>query len=198
MKCANCGGELTLRHGALVLDSLSLGSYTLNDVYFRKCDGCGETILPPDTWEAADREEGRLLDETLTSLPVKDYILAASAARKLGISRQALHKHRRISKGFIYSIVIDGLRFYHRGSLEKYLESGDGRFSLIEYRKESAKVKDQPVLVIPQNNIKLGEMASSSGPAAVQYSNILYLRTVRTAPLLSERHFFNSKEACNA
>ena len=55
---------------------------------------------------------------------------AAAAADLLGVSRQALHKHRRIRKGFIYQTELSGKTVYLRESVELFKKTGDGRFSL--------------------------------------------------------------------
>ena len=100
------------------------------DVDFWVCLECHERILPADTWAAADLEEERLIGERVAALPVGEFLSAAEAASLLGMSRQALHKHRRISRGFVYTIVIDKKRLYHRGSLDRFMRTGDGRFQL--------------------------------------------------------------------
>ena len=49
----------------------------------------------------------------------------------LGVSRQALHKHRRIRRGFIFQTMFDGKIVYLKQSVFQYMKKGDGRFSLL-------------------------------------------------------------------
>jgi hypothetical protein len=60
-----------------------------------------------------------------------DFVTPKEAADILDITRQALHKHHRIQKGFIYSIVIGGRKLFNRVSVQLFKETGDGRFNLI-------------------------------------------------------------------
>ena len=140
MRCSECGGEMVFQHGTIEMASLCLGSFRLSDVDFWVCLECHERILPADTWAAADLEEERLIGERVAALPVGEFLSAAEAASLLGMSRQALHKHRRISRGFVYAIVIDKKRLYHRGSLDRFMRTGDGRFLLGSRQASSAEI----------------------------------------------------------
>ncbi len=73
-------------------------------------------------------------------MPLEDFTFASKAAKILNISRQALHKHRRIRRGFIYSIVFCGKKLYHKKSILLFKEQGDGRFPLTDE--------------VPNNNVK--------------------------------------------
>lgn len=130
MRCGECEGEMISLHGTMEIVSNFLGSYQLHNVDFWECLECHDRILPAETWTAADREEERLIKEKVGRLPVIEFLSASETANILGMTRQALHKHRRISRGFVYTIVIDGKRLYHRGSLERFMRIGDGRFLL--------------------------------------------------------------------
>uniref|UniRef100_UPI0040578E26 hypothetical protein n=1 Tax=Candidatus Electrothrix sp. TaxID=2170559 RepID=UPI0040578E26 len=155
MKCYNCGGIFIEYTGNLELPSSSLGSFILNNVNYTKCYECQEIILPDDTWERADKKENDLINDFLFNLPVKDYIGASVTASILNISRQGLHKHRRIRRGFIYSIVHEGKRLYNKKSVELYKKTGDGRFLL------SSMISKQSVeyIVVQDNtsNVAYGE-----------------------------------------
>jgi len=134
---------MILLKGTLDLESVSLGRYLLHDVEFWECQRCGNRILPNATWIAADREHERLLKERISSLPAGDFLSAAEAAQLLGITRQALHKHRKISKGFVHSITIGGKKHYHKRSVVLFMQTGDGRFPIGE-----SKQKDSPYVVV--------------------------------------------------
>lgn len=148
MRCSECGGEMVFQHGTIEMASLCLGSFRLSDVDFWVCLECHERILPADTWAAADLEEERLIGERVAALPVGEFLSAAEAASLLGMSRQALHKHRRISRGFVYAIVIDKKRLYHRGSLDRFMRTGDGRFLLGGSRQASSAETHHEVRVV--------------------------------------------------
>lgn len=130
MKCYDCGGSMVEHRGNLELPSKMLGSFELINVTFYKCDQCGEIIIPEPTWLLADQQEEELVKGILRNLPLKEFVSTATAAEMLGMTRQALHKHRRIKKGFVYSINHEGKVFYHRESLSLFKETGDGRLRL--------------------------------------------------------------------
>lgn len=130
MKCGDCGTEMVFRRGEIDIDNVSLGSFQLHDVEFWECPACNDQILPAETWTAADQEEGRLIKERISQLPVGDFISAAETAQILDVTRQGLHKNKRIGRGFVYSTMIDGKKFYHKKSVEQFKQTGDGRFAL--------------------------------------------------------------------
>ena len=101
--------------------------------------------FPADTGRHIPRTAGRFytqtlpvhrprLAELLSRVPVGDYITAAEAWGILGMSRQAFHQNSRIRRGFIYSVPRGpgGERLYHRGSVEQFRKTGDGRFPLVQ------------------------------------------------------------------
>ncbi|WP_045211265.1 hypothetical protein [Desulfonatronovibrio magnus] len=130
MKCHLCGEKLISQTGTLQLPSKILSDITLNNVLFFKCEHCEEVVLPSETWKIADNEEKKQIEDCLKNLPVKDFIGASKASSILEISRQALHKHRRIRRGFIYSILHEDKILYHEKSVRLYKQKGDGRFPL--------------------------------------------------------------------
>lgn len=147
MKCYVCSNDFVEHKGTLELPSKTLGEFIINNVLYFKCAHCDEIMLPNDTWQIADQEENRQIEKFLSNLPVKNFIGASHAAAFLNMSRQALHKHRRIRKGFIYSIIHEGKILYHDESVKLFKETGDGRFPL---KKEvSKKEKEYIVVTIP-------------------------------------------------
>lgn len=70
------------------------------------------------------------MDEILQSKPLSAFLSAVEAASALGISRQALHKHRRIRRGFIFQTQFEGKTVYLKRSVELFKTTGDGRFLL--------------------------------------------------------------------
>jgi len=135
--------------GNLEMPSKMLGSFELINVTFYKCDQCEEIIIPEPTWRLADQQEDELVKEILQNLPLRKFVSSATAAKMLGMTRQALHKHRRIKKGFVYSINHEGKVFYLQESLLLFKETGDGRLRL----KQSAAPKTRYIYCVvgPQN-----------------------------------------------
>ena len=144
MRCYSCGNEFIERTGSLELPSKILGSFLIDHVTYLKCSHCQEIILSDEAWERADATENSQVEKLLRNLPVKDFIGASKTAAILEISRQALHKHRRIRRGFIYSIRHEDKILYHKKSVQLFKETGDGRFPL---KKEGLKREKEYVLV---------------------------------------------------
>lgn len=149
MKCYECGDELIQNTGDLNLTNSLIGTYTLHSVSYSKCKGCGDIILSGNTWTAADEEERRIIKDRLEKLPVNEFISATETSNILGISKQALHKHHRIRKGFIFSVQHNGRVEYHRKSAELFKQTGDGRFPLSCYAGIEASQNNTRYILIP-------------------------------------------------
>lgn len=150
MKCYACGNNYVEYTGTLELPSKILGDFTVENVVYFKCSHCEDIMLPDAAWRVADQEERRRIENFLSNLPLNKFIGASKAASILKMSRQALHKHRRIRRGFIYSVVHEGKILYHNDSVKLFKETGDGRFQL---KKEiSKKEKVYIVVTIPYHS----------------------------------------------
>jgi hypothetical protein len=77
-------------------------------------------------------------------MPISAFLSSAETAAVLGISRQALHKHRRISRGFIFQTTFGGSKVYLKESVEHFRKKGDGRFKLIAAQADSATKRPAP------------------------------------------------------
>lgn len=130
MRCLKCGGELTKERGSLMVNRDFIGSFTVDNVNYKKCNSCGNIRFPAATAKAIEEKELQIRDSLIGKLHVSEFIGATAAAEILGISRQAMHKHVRIRRGFIYSIKIDNKIFYNKKSVRLFKEKGDGRFQL--------------------------------------------------------------------
>jgi hypothetical protein len=137
VKCYECGANYQQKHGTFELPNEIVGKYRLDSIDYMECEGCGAIFLDHESWKIADREEERILSKLIGNLSVSEFINATAAAEILGMSRQALHKHKRIRRGFIYSTKVDGRILYHKKSVELFKATGDGRFSLVHAPKES-------------------------------------------------------------
>ncbi len=132
MKCYNCGTNLVEHNGNLEIPNAIIGNFSISNATYHKCADCDEILLSSSTWKTVDEEEKRITNSLLLNLPLNKFIGASPVAKILGISRQALHKHRRIRRGFIYSITYEGKIYYHIESVKLYKETGDGRLPLTQ------------------------------------------------------------------
>ncbi len=132
MKCYECGkGEYRERQEAKFrVDDDEIGTFYVADVSYMHCSHCGDRLFGSDDARKIEEARDKELDGILKAMPLVGFISAASTAKMLGISRQALHKHRRISRGFIYQTIHDGDRFYLGKSVELFRTEEDGRFTL--------------------------------------------------------------------
>ncbi len=144
MKCYNCGNAFVEHIGTLEMPSTIVGIFSVNNANYYKCDHCDEILLSNTTWTLVDQTENDIIINLLKNLPFNKFIGATKAAEILNISRQALHKHRRIRRGFVYSIKHEGKIYYHIDSVKLYKENGDGRFSLT---KEKAKTDVEYIFI---------------------------------------------------
>jgi len=69
-------------------------------------------------------------------------VTSSEAARILDISRQALHKNRRIKNGFIFHTRFGNGIVYLRKSVELFKETGDGRYPLWKYLDHTSDKKE--------------------------------------------------------
>lgn len=130
MKCYSCGGNYLEHSGSVSLHDDIIGNYCVYNIQYYKCSKCGTLLFPEKTVLKIEEKESEIRDKLIRQLPINEFIFASEAAEILNISRQALHKHRRIRRGFIYSISFGGKKVYHKRSVLLFKERGDGRFKL--------------------------------------------------------------------
>lgn len=130
MKCYQCGGKYQEKQGHLQLTDKWIGDYVVDKVNYYLCDSCGDLLFPPETIEIIESKRQKILDRWINSQPLDSFLSGAQTASLLKISRQALHKHRRIRRGFIYQTKFDGRVVYLRESVLLFKKTGDGRFTL--------------------------------------------------------------------
>jgi hypothetical protein len=130
MKCYKCGGSYEAKQGLLPISDEYVGVFSVEGVHYYECSRCNELLFPLETSKAIENRRNEIKDELIRRQPIDDFISAAEAAALLGITRQALHKHRRIRRGFIYQTEVSGNRVYLKQSVMYFKVSGDGRFPL--------------------------------------------------------------------
>ncbi len=131
MKCYECGGEYKKQKEVQYrIDDDFVGTFYVTDVEFMKCNGCGDVLLSPESMLKIEEKEAEVLDKLLQTMPINAFLSSTETTIILNISRQTLHKHRRISRGFIFQTTFGGNRVYLKKSVERFLEKGDGRFKL--------------------------------------------------------------------
>lgn len=130
MRCHSCKGTYQARKGTLRLADDHVGFLVVYDVEYYECEECGDYLFPLNTAKKIGEARDQRISEILQSRPISEYISAAETATILAISRQALHKHRRISRGFIYQLQFGAKTVYLKSSVLQFKETEDGRFLL--------------------------------------------------------------------
>lgn len=156
MRCVECSGFFVSKRGNLEMRDDILGDFIVPDVEYELCEGCGEQMFSPATLEAIENVEEERKNKLLLQKPLGEFIPATKVAEILGCTRQAVHKHNRIRRGFIHFVKFNGQYYYHKKSVELYKDTGDGRFSLSELKSEPTF---KNVLRKHRNWSQLGETA---------------------------------------
>lgn len=130
MNCLQCDGTYIEKSGNYEIIDPYVGKMIIQGVTYYQCDKCKDILYSEAMAQAIESKRNNRLHEILSKYPVSDFISAAETASILGISRQALHKNRRINHGFIYQTTFCGLNVYLKQSVQRYKKTGDGRFHL--------------------------------------------------------------------
>jgi len=136
MRCLNCSGQFVNQNGNLEIRDKILGDFVVPDTEYKLCKDCGEILYSPFTLRAIEKAEEERKRKLLLEKPLKDFLSGTEVGRILGISRQAVHKHR-IKRGFIHFVKFNNKIYYHKESVELYKNTGDGRFPLIAIKNRN-------------------------------------------------------------
>ncbi len=140
MRCYECGGTYQGKNDSLTITDKFIGSLTIQGILYYQCDTCGDILYTEEMSLAIEAERNRRIQEVLVRFPLGDYLSSSQTCALLEISRQALHKNRRIQRGFIYQTKIGESLVYLKPSVLLFKETGDGRFPLhLCYCTPSAK-----------------------------------------------------------
>ncbi|MCA1793267.1 MAG: helix-turn-helix domain-containing protein [Desulfobacteraceae bacterium] len=118
--------------GNLKLKDKILGDFVVPDTTWEQCDTCGHILYTPITMRAIEKTESDRKKQLLLKRPIGDFIPATEVAKILRCSRQAIHKHKRIRRGFIHFVMHNGSYQYLKESVELYNKTGDGRLPLVK------------------------------------------------------------------
>jgi hypothetical protein len=155
MKCNECGGNYQEISDRLEVIDPYVGLIVIQGIPYYKCDSCNDVLYTGGMALAIEAERNRLIQEILNRFPVSDFVSASEAAAILGVSRQALHKHRRINHGFIYQTTFGGNKIFLTKSVVQFKTTGDGRFPLILNSRNTAGKKQKiPAAVAERPRLK--------------------------------------------
>jgi hypothetical protein len=187
MKCYECGGEYKESNGVKFrIDDKLIGTFYVENVSYLECRKCNDRLFDPKEAKKLEIARKARLDRVLQEKAIGEYLSASQTAEMLGISRQALNKHRRISRGFIYQTEFGGKKVYLKRSVDQFLAKDDGRFVLREPDPAPITVADKITEI--EKSIPLTWVHSKqSNPAMVGFRN---------SPLFAG--CFNTKEVSHA
>jgi hypothetical protein len=137
MICYECGGTCYESTDPLEAGDKYIGKLTIEGLSHLVCEGCGSILYPPETARKIDAAKKARMQELIRRFPLDNFINTHETIDILGITKQALSKNKRISKGFIYSMKIGNIILYLKKSVLLYKSTGDGRFPL--YQAEVVK-----------------------------------------------------------
>jgi biotin operon repressor len=126
------------KKGDLEISDKILGNFIVSDTEWDQCGSCGEILYSPITMRDIEKTEEQIKTELLLKKSLKEFILGPEVAEILGCSRQAIHKHKRIRRGFIHFVKHNSKIYYLKQSVEQYKETGDGRIQLSAPRRIQA------------------------------------------------------------
>ena len=140
MKCCDCGKEMLKREGYSEMDE-NVGLIKTDGEYW-ECPECGCQLVSGETLQIVDDIRKDRTDRLLwirAGSPDefnKQYIRTKEAAAILELSCQILAK-AFLLKNLIYNVTVGGVRYWLKESVERYRDTGDGRFPLTESQDDA-------------------------------------------------------------
>lgn len=182
MNCLECGGTYIEKSGTYELVDPYVGRITIEGVPYYQCDKCEDILYSEEMAQAIESQRKNRIHEILIQYPISDFINATETASILGISRQALHKNRKINHGFIYQAKFFGITVYLKQSVQQYEKTGDGRFPLyshgysssVEYVKYTIPIRISSIYQRYPRAIKSGDRFTEGAhvsPKEYNYAN---------------------------
>ncbi|MFT5470733.1 MAG: hypothetical protein ACI8UO_005864 [Verrucomicrobiales bacterium] len=136
--CDGCGANMIPLQLDLRWQDRYVGEILLPNVRYSQCECCGDQLLPLETAILIDEERASNMNRLLLARPLSEFVSAGSAAAALGFTKQALSKHQRIKRGFIFQVEHEGRTLYLLKSVELFRQKKDGRFPLFSVVTVSA------------------------------------------------------------
>ena len=136
MKCCDCGKEMLKRNGYSEMDE-TVGVIKTDGEYW-ECPECGCQLVSGETLQKVDDLRKERTDKLLWACADSPsefsrlFIRVKEVAEIMGISRQAVEKSVFL-KDLVYNITVAGVRYWLKESVERYKETGNGRFPLVQY-----------------------------------------------------------------
>ncbi len=130
MRCYECGGTYSEKSDLFEFVDPYVGPISVQGIPYFQCDQCNDVLFTVEMSQALEEARNNRKQELLNQCPIGDFISASETASLLGISRQALHKNRRIRHGFIHQTTFGGATVYLKESVIQFEKTGDGRFPL--------------------------------------------------------------------
>jgi len=151
MNCYQCGGVYEAKSDSLEIFDFYVGKIEVQGILYYQCRNCHDILYTEEMSRAIETERNRRIHKLLNQFPLADFVSSTKAASMLGISRQALHKHRRINHGFIHQTKFAGITVYLKQSVLRFKRNGDGRVPLQSqmYSHPSKYVKHTSMTGIP-------------------------------------------------
>lgn len=148
MKCCDCGHEMLKMSNYSEMDQ-NVGLIKTHGEYWQ-CSNpeCGCRFVPDATAQEVDSIKKERTDSLLWSLAGgpeefgRRFIRVKETAAILGVSRQAVEKSVLL-KALTYNIVVAGIRYWLRESVERYKETGNGRFPLLRSDMRSRHIRSR-------------------------------------------------------
>ena len=132
-ECFDCGHELRRRRRYTV-DDPYVGRITVHGKFLH-CPNCGSDEVPNETMKLVDEVRKELIERLLlirigSSVEFeRQYIRTKEAAAILELSYQAVAQSKVI-RNCIYNLFIGGKRYWLKESVERFRDTGEGRFPL--------------------------------------------------------------------
>jgi hypothetical protein len=130
MRCYKCGGAYIETTDRYEFIDPYVGPVSVRGVPYFKCNQCDDVLFTVEMSQALEIVRNNREQELLNQFPIGDFISASETASLLEITRQALHKNRRIRHGFIHQTKFGGATVYLNKSVIQFKSNGDGRFPL--------------------------------------------------------------------
>jgi hypothetical protein len=130
MRCYKCDGTYLEKSDLFEIVDPYVGPISVQGIPYFKCNQCDDVLFTAEMAQALEEARNKRKQELLNQFPIGDFISASETASLLDISRQALHKNRRIRRGFIHQTTFGGAIVYLKKSVIQFKKTGDGRFPL--------------------------------------------------------------------